>query len=379
MKKLLYFSKGLLLFCLFATHSIQAQTISTAYASQINATFANLDKTRIPHKLLVDYAMEFAELSGYNGVLTTENIVNRGQFTSIYNTLLMSRVNTSVVGLINPTTFRTNWENLRQPNKIVLSGLYYKYNEFKPDAPNNTITITNGKLYDKFVNGLWQNPYNEKQVFAMASPIIKFNKLAMQVEVPTSLWYTNQASTVQSIAIDFSDGLGYQATTFGQIRNVSYTAPGLKEWKYKLTLTNGQVLYSHSKIFIDGQVPPNPTITTTQQRTINQPCTVNNFGIDQVEFTGVRPYAGQVGNAILEIDYAGTNGCGTLTKPLIVVEGFDSGLQGVENVLGESDYLGFRNETDFDTGGLPAQLNTYDIIYIILKKVVTICAAMPTW
>ena len=366
MKKTLSLFSTLLL-CLFINNLANSQTVSTAYATQINATFANLDKSRIPHKLLVDYAMEFAELSGYNGVITNENIVNRGQYTSIYNTLLMSRVNTNVAGLVSPTTFRTNWENLRQPNKIVLSGLYYKYNEFKPDAPNNTITITNGKLYDKFVNGVWQNPYNEKQVFAMASPIIKFNKLAMQVQLPSSLWYTNQVSTVQSIAIDFSDGLGYQTTSFGQIKNVSYTASGLKEWKYKLTLTNGQILYSHSKIFIDGQVAPN-TPTTAQQRTINQPCSVNEFGIDVVEFTGSRAYAGQVGNAILEIDYRNTFGCGTITNPLIIVEGFDSGLQGVENPLGEADYFSFRNESDFDTGLLANQLNTYDIIYINFKK-----------
>lgn len=111
MKKLLFYSKGLILFCLFAIHSIQAQTVSTAYATQINTTFANLDKTRIPHKLLVDYAMEFAELSGYNGTLTNDNIVNRGQYTSIYNTLLISRVNANVAGLVSPTLFRTNWEN----------------------------------------------------------------------------------------------------------------------------------------------------------------------------------------------------------------------------------------------------------------------------
>ena len=172
MKKTLYSLKRIIILCLLATNFASAQTVSTAYATQINATFANLDKTRIPHKLLVDYAMEFAELSGYNGILTAENIVNRGQYTSIYNTLLMSRVNSNVTGLVSPTTFRTNWENLRKPNKIVLSGLYYKYSEFKPNAPNNTITITNGKLYDKFINVVWQNPYNEKQVFAMTSPII---------------------------------------------------------------------------------------------------------------------------------------------------------------------------------------------------------------
>ena len=97
MKKILSLLKGIFIFCLLLSNFVNAQSVSTAYATQINATFTNLDKTRIPHKLLVDYAMEFTELSGYNSTLTNENIVNCGQFTSIYNTLLMSRVNTSVV------------------------------------------------------------------------------------------------------------------------------------------------------------------------------------------------------------------------------------------------------------------------------------------
>ncbi len=210
MNKLLFLGKGLLFLCLFSTHFFQAQTVNTSYATQINSTFANLDKTKIPHKLLVDYAMEFEELSAYNGTLTNGNIVNAGNYKGIYNTLLMSRVQSNVAGLVNPTTFKTNWNNLRQANKIVLSGLYYKYNEFKPDAPNNTITITNGKLYDKYVNGVWQNPYNEKQVFAVSAPIVKYNSLTMQVQLPNSLWYTNQSSSLQSLAIDFNDGLGYQ-------------------------------------------------------------------------------------------------------------------------------------------------------------------------
>ena len=365
MNKLLFLGKGVLLLCLFATHFVQAQTVSTAYATQINATFANLDKTKIPHKLLVDYAMEFAELSAYNGTLTTQNLVNAGNYKGIYNTLLMARVQSNVAGLVNPTTFKNNWNNLRQANKIVLSGLYYKYNEFKPDAPNNSITITNGKLYDKYVNGVWQNPYNEKQVFAIASPIVKYNSLTMQVQLPSSLWYTNQSSSVQSLAIDFNDGLGYQTTTFGQLKTVTYSTAGIKEWKYKLTLTNGQILYSHSKIFIDAEIPPSNN--TTLNRTINQPCNQDAFGIDKVEFYGTRPYLGTANQAIIEIDYA-ANDC-VIRKPLFVVEGFDSGLFGVENGLGDVDYLMFRGTTsNILAGSLNGQLNTYDIIYINFKN-----------
>lgn len=357
-----------ILFCLFAMGSLQAQSVSTDYATQINSVFANLDKTKVPHKLLIDYAMEFAELSAFNGTLTADNALHRGTYTEIYNTLLMARVQTNVTGLVNPTTFRTNWENLRQKNKIVLSGLYYKYNQFKTNASPTYVTVTNNKLYDKYVNGVWQNPYDEKQVFAMCTPILKYNSLSMQVELPSSLWYTNQAASVQSIAIDFNDGLGYQTVTLGQIKTVTYTQPGIKEWKYKLTLTNSQVLYSHSKLQIDAEIPP--VTTTTVYRTINQPCSVNGFGVDQIDnFPGTRQYLNVANTATLEIDYAGTNGCGLITKPLIIVEGFDSGIQGVENPLGESDYAQFkRTMYNSLSTNLPSQINTYDIIYVNWNK-----------
>lgn len=151
-----------ILFFLFSIVSLHAQTVSTDYATQINSVFANLDKTKVPHKLLIDYAMEFAELSAYNGTLTTDNAVHRGTYTEIYNTLLMARVQTNVTGLVNPISFKTNWDNLRQKNIIVLSGLYYKYNQFKVNASPNYVTITNNKLYDKYINGVWQNPYRMK-------------------------------------------------------------------------------------------------------------------------------------------------------------------------------------------------------------------------
>ena len=253
MKHKSFFKNAMLLLCFFGSSLLFAQQeINTSFGTQINSVFAGVDKTRITHKLLIDYAMEFTELSAYNGVLTNENVVLKGHYTDIYNTLLMARVTTNVPSLVSPTVFETNWENNRMPNKIVLSGLYYKYNKIKDNAAPNLITSTNNKLYDKFVNGVWQNPYDEKQVFAVASQIEKFNDLTVNVELPSTLWYTNQSSNVASIAIDFGNGLGYQNLGFGQVKTVTYAQKGIYEWKYKLTLTNNQVLYSHSKIEIDG-------------------------------------------------------------------------------------------------------------------------------
>ena len=69
------------------------------------------------------------------------------------------------------------------------------------------------------------------------------------------LWYTNQGSTVQSIAIDFDNGNGYVTMPFNATHNLQYTEEGIYDWTYKLTLTNGQILYSRSRIIIEETAP----------------------------------------------------------------------------------------------------------------------------
>lgn len=355
-----FFKKGLLLLCLFATGFLLAQQeISTDYATQTNSIFAGIDKTRVPNGLLLDYAMEFAELSAFDGTaLTNENTVTTSQYTDIYNTLLMARVQTTVTGLVDPTTFKSQWDNLRQANKIVLSGLYYKYSQFKTTANPNLLTVSDNKYFDKFVNSVWQNPYEDKLVFAMTAPILKYNSLSVEVVLPSSIFYSNQMSNVSSIAIDFGDGQGYQNITIDQDISINYAQSGNYEWKYKLTNTQGQVLYSHSKIIIEGddlESSGNNSRTTSQAMSSACPVPV------VVPFTGTRQYLGQVGSAILQIRYA--TDC-EIHKPLIVVEGFDSGLAGKENQFGESSFRSFNNKSQDDTGILGTTLDTYDIIYV---------------
>lgn len=329
-----FFKKGLLLLCLFVTSFLWAQQeISTDYATQTNSIFAGISKTRVPNGLLLDYAMEFAELSAFDGSsLTNENTVTTSQYTDIYNTLLMARVQTTVPGLVAPTVFKSQWDNLRQVNKIVLSGLYYKYSQFKANAYPNSLTVSNNKYFDKFVNNVWQNPYEDKLVFAMTAPILKYNSLSVQVVLPATLFYTNQNLNIASFAIDFGNGQGYQNITRDQVVTISYTQSGNYEWKYKLTNTQGQVLYSHSKIIIEGDDIENSNNNykiASQAKSILCPVPV------VVPITGTRQYLGQVGSATLQIRYA--SDC-EIHKPLIVVEGFDSGLAGKENAFGESSF-----------------------------------------
>jgi len=64
----------LLLIFQFTTN---AQTdINTSFADRMNYIFQPLEKNRVPNGLLLDYAMEFTNLSNFNGTaLTDSNMV----------------------------------------------------------------------------------------------------------------------------------------------------------------------------------------------------------------------------------------------------------------------------------------------------------------
>ena len=44
--------------------------VNNDWKNSINPTFQNLDKTKISTGLLLDYAMEFTDVTAYNGALT---------------------------------------------------------------------------------------------------------------------------------------------------------------------------------------------------------------------------------------------------------------------------------------------------------------------
>lgn len=78
----------------------------------------------------------------------------------------------------------------------------------------------------------------------------------------------------------------------------------------------------------------------------------NNIPFDTIyvqSITATEVHLGQFGSATLQIDDAGEDGL--ITRPLIVAEGFDSGLLGVENEFGENDITSFArsiNNPDSD-------------------------------
>lgn len=78
-------TKKLLIALLLLGNTLCAQTVDKSWAGQINVTFEGIDKNNVPHGLLKDYAMEFAELANYDGVMTDTNYVHRGTLWPVAN------------------------------------------------------------------------------------------------------------------------------------------------------------------------------------------------------------------------------------------------------------------------------------------------------
>jgi hypothetical protein len=193
-------------------HSSFAQTeTDTTFFTQMNYIFANLDKSKVPYGILRDFSMEFTNIENYSGTaaLADSNYADAQAFWDVYQPLLTGRVSTSASGFVSPAIADSLWYIQRDTGLIILGGLYFNYSRFKDNAANNYVTISNGRLYDKYVGGVWQNPYQGEQAFLLSPPINSYSDLNLQVMLPSNLWFTNNGSAVTGLQIDADDGLVY--------------------------------------------------------------------------------------------------------------------------------------------------------------------------
>ena len=358
---------SLLLLSVFAS----AQTeIDTHWKNQINPIFQGLNKNRVPHKVLLDYAMEFTNVPAYNGTLTDSTYVDATILGNIYKTLFMAKVSTSTQHFPKLETIASNWvtqrrnHNQNSKNTLVLAGLYYKYAALNPTAlSTNKIRVYNNKYYDKYKNGVWQNPYLTKQTIAFALPVHNYNKLNFGVVLPQNMLLSNSGSAIQSIQVNFSDGGGYKTLALNQKVYANYAQNGTYNWTFKTTLSNGTILYSRTKIKVVTAETPTPNPPTQNS---------SNAYENNIVIPGPNSSLPIWSNgAVLRIDYAPAHN-GLLKKPFIVAEGFDTGsilkpeVEGGDRTL--NDFLNANNSLP-SSGELRNLLlfdstQEYDIVYI---------------
>ncbi|RYG30837.1 MAG: hypothetical protein EOO01_36215, partial [Chitinophagaceae bacterium] len=233
-----------------STLTLSAQTeTNTSFRNTMNSIFGNLEKHRVPHGILLDYGMELENLENFSGAsLVDSNFVDIDVFWRIYTTLVTSKFQSTVPGFLLVDTLSNRSYRYRAPGQIILSGLLFNYSRFKSDAYPNFVTVTNNVIFDKYVSGVWQNPYESNQVFAIAPAISNYKNLSFTVLLRSDLWMTNNAANITGFSVDFADGLGFRTLTLGTPLSVSYSSEGIKEWKFRVNLTGGIVRNAHCQI-----------------------------------------------------------------------------------------------------------------------------------
>ncbi len=299
----------LIIVCLSTFYNVQAQ--NTAYANRMQYIFSNINKTKVTTGYLKEFGVRFANIEACNGSLSSNNFVTVKEWNNLYNSLYSMRVGTVAQNMIAPSVVNTNLKTAQSnSNDILIAVQHYNYQQYKTNAhTNGDVIITNDKIYD--VTG--RNPYDSKTLFAITPLKQKLQGSNFNFKLPSNLIYSNVGLTINQISIDFSNGQGYQNVALNQVKNISYTSGGEKTIKVKFQYTNGTIVESHSKIWVD-YINSTPS---AQAR-------FNGFGSDMFwvnhAVTG-NNWNGSAATGLVTIELA--PGHTQLTKPLIIIEGFD--------------------------------------------------------
>ena len=361
--------------------------VDQAIESSLLLPFSELDKSKIETGLLLDAGMEFADLKKYSGIPTDSSFTTSKIISDVYSTLIMSKISSNGGTLKNPNDFQNEWYKNQTIDLITVAGVYFKYNQFSESnqnafksmassfTDNRTSNITTSslaitpqnKIVDVYSNGIWQNPYDINKVFAMAPIAGSHNKMHFNVVFPSTLFVSNYNSEISSLEVKFSDSSSFQTITMGQIIPVSYPAVGEYTWTYKLTLANGQILYSKNKFTVSGDLEKYVDIDN-QYQAVSPVSGLTDNGYWKVQLENYQyfiPFPPTVVNKPKLTLYIKLRAGQTqITKPFIVAEGFDSGhitaprQEGGDNTI--ETFLGSVNQYS----QLGIKLNDYDVIYV---------------
>ncbi|WP_179223113.1 DNRLRE domain-containing protein [Pontibacter ummariensis] len=314
-------------------------------ADKMNHIFAPLDKAQVPTGFLADYATEFLPLDIFNGVLTDSNRVNMDAWRMAYASLYTSRIYGTnplpTLASVNSTIESVQSTTSAIPVAIAFS----KYGYIKSDAiSNNLLKLENEQLKD--VSGRTQSPYAERFFFT-ASPVSNnSNSGSVSLVFKPELFYNTAGKAVQNLYVDFADGRGYVSASWNIPVSATYTSDGTKLIKVKVSFTDNSSYECYSQLEV-------ANATSVALRYARTPDLIQPFAA-----TGL--HSG--GEAL--ISYGA--GHSTITKPLIVVEGYDAS-DVAPGLAGPYDYRSFINAIDrpeFFRFNDQLDIAGYDLIFL---------------
>lgn len=311
----------------------------------LDGMFQHLEKSKVPYGLLQDYAFELVELNEFDGnEITDANYVDRQIYEFLLRSIRSSAVGAKPFGDVYDILKKQY--DLGSANTASLSAMAYRYSFIKANAlDDGLIRYENEKVYDNYRNGVWQNPYESKYVIGFCTHDSIFMGSSLTFKLGQDCWFSNLSCKSMEICIDNGT---YKSISVGSSVAFSGLSAGLHEVKFRVKLTDGTVLISHSRI-----------------RMIAEESAVTRGYISNWVVTG-DAYKGIKTDAEVTITSSFDNG----KKVMIVVEGFDPRLKKkVEDFFSEKDrgactYSKFMGKIEDLEGSSHSISNNYNIVYV---------------
>ncbi len=229
--------------------------------------------------------------------------------------------------------------------------LFGTYNDVKTNAfSNNLLEIQNNQVLD--VAGRTQSPYKNKIIFA-ASPAIAVNNTgSASFLFKKSIFFKNTTGSASSFYIDFDDGKGYKAVGWETPISVNYEDTGMKQLKIKMLLNNGNSYECYSKYYV-GRIES----AASQSYAYNYD-TYKYFPVTSTDDGGY-----------CYVSYSRKGVERSITKPLIVVEGYDAHHAAPNIVTYNNTYIDFINAINaprltYDFNYHLDDIGGYDLIFV---------------
>jgi pimeloyl-ACP methyl ester carboxylesterase len=350
-------------FLLFITIAItsKAQDPHYEYEQIADSLFGLLDTSYITTGYHADRGIFFYNHKGFDGEASSESLQHYGMFKSF-----IAGIYTSAISEAHKPNDYADWEDdlqsILHSGKTPLLFMHYEYQQFLEDSVTlfQYINLINGRLHD--VAGSAGNAYTTESLVAIAAYKNKiFDTLNTVFRLSSDFVLGNTGKTIQLLEMDWDNGLGYQAFTLNEDIAVEWLDFGEKTVTLKVTYTDATVVYAKFKL----------SLIDTQENSSAEKLANGAPGYDAIPDERIYIQSGRSQNlgAMMEIEY----GCGNhaITKPLIVVEGFNPAefYDNPRGLVYRDFFLSIRNFESRDfTNEFPLftqlQEEGYDIVYI---------------
>ena len=290
----------------------------------LDQMFSSLDRKIVPTGLLIDYAVEYEDLSRYDGgEINDGNLVDVYDYYRILRTLKSAALGTNPISAFEkslPSISKTRTDE----NSVRISVSLFDYAQIKANAlSDKLISYEQGK-----VTCSTRDAYQIKTV--CAGCVLDNSKTCTKINfsIPEGFLMTNKS--ISDVEIDYGTG-------FVSIKGRSVRASlgnGSHDIIIRITLHDGTIYLSHSYLQITEKV---------QTKAFSEAGKDRIFG---------KPYNGIQTAADVTIVKSMYNSTGKIRKPFIFVEGFDPRVLGMGMTAEESYYMfryqyGLKPEYDF--------------------------------